>query len=692
MTRKPIDGLDPTARLSQRAEDSSPRLHGLYDELCKLENLQLVYAQIEEDFQNLGIDALTLEAVEAQGVEKFLQQLSDDLQARTCQPAGAFPSLPVKKRAAGPDIAALRDLVVQATLKLLLDPVFPPDLPCDPEPEKAIRWMAGVIERGFSRIYAVSIEECFDVGQQERLLKRVSQRVGDPEVMDLLKLILAASAPRDSSQRGILVPLLANVAYAGIDRMLLQARAVGREGAFAHVQGARWGNELVILLDDDPRYDWVLPAVKKRLREELHELHYDMDSSQTQSVDLARGKKLRFLGFELRCVTDSQGSRQVHYKRLEKPARRALKIALPRLNLRLHFPRLEFARRCWIWIPWRRPWQLVRNAAGKTASMIQGAYHKVSSIEVGWRHLPIALYPVLAFMFGWRSPLAWLCVVLTVVCNWRSIPAVLAYARRHWQNVIVGACAIAALVCLSLLLSDLYANSSREDRAPHMPPGFYLGQYNLSWDTEPIPYGLYLPPHFQGEKGPFPLIVFLHGYGERTKDKLFTLSLSRSIATQFGEHTRNGRFEFVVFFPIDPTGYWEARAPEVEDAMKALDYVIQRHRIDPARVYLTGISNGGSGVWQLAEVYPDRWAAVAPISSFIEPDVPKVRHIPAWIFHGAQDDKAPVGPQRTLVQELKEAGADVRYTELPNQGHMVGRQLYRSKELYEWFAQKRKAY
>lgn len=126
--------------------------------------------------------------------------------------------------------------------------------------------------------------------------------------------------------------------------------------------------------------------------------------------------------------------------------------------------------------------------------------------------------------------------------------------------------------------------------------------------------------------------------------------------------------------------------------MKPLDYVIRRHRVDPARVYLTGISNGGSGVWQLAEAYPDRWAAVAPISSFIEPDVPRVRHIPAWIFHGAKDDKAPVGPQRKLVQELKEAGADVRYTELPNQGHMIGRELYRSKELYEWFAQKRKAY
>ena len=125
--------------------------------------------------------------------------------------------------------------------------------------------------------------------------------------------------------------------------------------------------------------------------------------------------------------------------------------------------------------------------------------------------------------------------------------------------------------------------------------------------------------------------------------------------------------------------------------MEVLDYVIKRHRIDPDRVYLTGISNGGSGVWRLAEAYPDRWAAVAPLGSFYQPDVAKVRHIPAWIFHGGMDEKAPVAPVRGLVKGLQRVRADVRYTEVPNKGHTIFTEIYDSKDLYAWFAEKKRS-
>jgi predicted peptidase len=163
-----------------------------------------------------------------------------------------------------------------------------------------------------------------------------------------------------------------------------------------------------------------------------------------------------------------------------------------------------------------------------------------------------------------------------------------------------------------------------------------------------------------------------------------------AIARQFGEHTKNGRFEFVVLFPIDRTIRWQTGSAAVENCMQVLDHVIRRHRIDPARVYLTGASGGGSGVWHLAEAYPDRWAALAPVSSFSGPDVPKVPHLPIWIFHGTTDELAPVAPQRTLVQRLQEARAEVRYTEVPRGGHMIGWELYGSRELYDWFAQKKR--
>jgi predicted peptidase len=246
------------------------------------------------------------------------------------------------------------------------------------------------------------------------------------------------------------------------------------------------------------------------------------------------------------------------------------------------------------------------------------------------------------------------------------------------------------------LLRDIYANRPREEAVSSpLPPGFFLGEYHGPswWNGEPAPavyYGLYVPPHLQGQKGPFPLIVYLHGYGERTKTRIFKAGLPLAIARRFGANKPNGYFPFVAFFPIDPSGHWQAGSAEVEGVMQTLDYVIGRHRIDPSRVYLTGISAGGSGVWELAQAYPAKWAAVAPVCSFISPEVEKVRHLPAWIYHGAKDQQAPVERERYLVQQLQAAGVEVHYTEVPNKGHYIWEEAYNPKTLYKWLAGKRK--
>jgi predicted peptidase len=170
---------------------------------------------------------------------------------------------------------------------------------------------------------------------------------------------------------------------------------------------------------------------------------------------------------------------------------------------------------------------------------------------------------------------------------------------------------------------------------------------------------------------------------------VFAAGLAQAIVLRFGEQTPNGRFEFAAFFPTDPEGMW---APERREAMhgvmEALDHVIQRHRIDPKRVYLTGHSSGGDGVWSFAQSYPDVWAAVAPVAAFTDPDIAKVRHIPAWIFHGAKDNLTPAEQMRGLFQKLKDAKANVRYTEIPDRGHVIWREVYHRKELYDWFAAK----
>jgi predicted peptidase len=124
------------------------------------------------------------------------------------------------------------------------------------------------------------------------------------------------------------------------------------------------------------------------------------------------------------------------------------------------------------------------------------------------------------------------------------------------------------------------------------------------------------------------------------------------------------------------------------DARSVLEYIIERHNIDRNRIYLTGISNGGTGVWNFAEAYPDLWAAVAPVSSFRCPDVAAIRHLPAWIFHGSLDEDAPVAPQRELVGKLKQSGCDCQFTEFSNKGHSIFAEIYDSQNLYDWFLTK----
>lgn len=564
-----------------------------------------------------------------------------------------------------------------AALKERLETDFPPAFPSAPDAEKTIQWIAGNIDKGLCRIFAIHINECVDEEGYKRLVERVCRRISDPQLIAALQETLAVPAQAE------FVPLLTKVAFAEVDQILQQAKVLSREENFLHVQCTRAGNEIIVLADRDSRFEWILPAVQKRLRDELSNLHYEPATIETQSLDIDLGHRLRFLDYELHLAKDRHGETHAHYRLVAKSKRRQEKQGRSRSLGRFSLPRFLRPRLNWA-------------VAESGREIVADFYHKANAIQVGWRHLPIALLPVVAFLFGWRSPATWLCFAAIFVCNWRwplgIVRLVGAWTLRHKLDATLGACALAALVCLYPFATEFYANLSRESGASLMPPGFYLGQYNKGspWDAELVSYGLYVPPQLRDEEGPFPLIMFLHGYGERTTNRILLAGLPVAIAGHFGANKPNGPFPFIAFFPIDPTGRWRAGSTEVENVMTALDYIITRHRIDPSRVYLTGISAGGNGVWELAQAYPDKWAAVVPVSAFISPDVERVRHLPAWIFHGAKDQMAPVERQRTLVQQLKSAGAEVRYTEIPDQGHFAADDAYNPIELYDWLAGKKK--
>ena len=748
MANQPLPSSKAEEARFQPAAERAPTSHHFLADLCALENLRQAYGHLKESRLDDGADALAFETVEKEGVETFLKQLGGDLQARTYRPTRFDGPTDAAEAVAFDDMAALRDRVVHVALEHLLESAFPPAFPASPEPKKTLEWLAANIDKGLSRVHAVNLNHGKAAGWK-RLLDLVSRRIDDPELIALLKQVLAASGPRRKPAQNRLIPLLANIVCEDIDDILHQAMAFGREGNFLHVQCTRVAGELVMASDRDPRHGWIFPAVHKRLQEELAKLHYDPAAIDVQSLDLTSGEPLRFLGHELSCVRKKSGEFQVQYQLAEDttweqgegegeeaPARRRrpgrynpLRLLQPILKRLERWRAWRFLQRgCrkangmqvrWsylsitllpifmVFFGWRSlvaliclgaifvcnwHWYVFLGRGVHTTS--KGVYRRTKTIQVGWRHLPVTLFPILLIIFGWRSPVPWLCLALIFVCNPGWARGIVRWSGRHKVDALIGACAVTALIFASPLLLDIYANRPREvaESSP-LPPGFFLGEYHgPSWwygETTPaVSYGLYVPPNFQGQTGPFPLIVFLHGYGERTKARIFEAGLPLAIARRFGTNKPNGHLQFVAFFPIDPTGQWQAGSPEVENIMATLDHVIGRHQIDPSRIYLTGLSIGGSGVWNLAEAYPDKWAAVVPVCSFTSPEVEKVKHLPAWIFHGARDQEAPVERERILVQQLKEAGADVRYTEFPNRWHAIWPEAYNPKGLYEWLASK----
>jgi predicted peptidase len=192
-----------------------------------------------------------------------------------------------------------------------------------------------------------------------------------------------------------------------------------------------------------------------------------------------------------------------------------------------------------------------------------------------------------------------------------------------------------------------------------------------------LQYLLYTPPDYQGRDG-WPLVLFLHGRGERgaNLDHVKRHGLPRLI--EEGQD-----FPFVIVSPQCPvTTVW----PEQVETLNALlDVMLETLKINPARVYLTGLSMGGFGTWHLASRYPERFAAIAPICGggdwwMFE----ALQHLPAWVFHGEADDVVPLAASQRMVDGLRERGADVRFTVYPEVGHNSWDRAYNEAELIPW--------
>ena len=195
-------------------------------------------------------------------------------------------------------------------------------------------------------------------------------------------------------------------------------------------------------------------------------------------------------------------------------------------------------------------------------------------------------------------------------------------------------------------------------------------------------YLLYLPKEYGVTQGKWPLILFLHGAGERGHDlsKVEIHGPPKLIAKEKKE------LPFVIVSPQCPDDEWWSSELQIDTLDALLDDVVSRYQIDKERIYVTGLSMGGFGAWRLAAEYPHRFAAIAPICGKGDPaSAQSIRHLPVWVFHGAKDNVVPLKESRQMVDALKKVDGNVTFTVYPEAGHDAWTATYENPELYEWF-------
>lgn len=197
-------------------------------------------------------------------------------------------------------------------------------------------------------------------------------------------------------------------------------------------------------------------------------------------------------------------------------------------------------------------------------------------------------------------------------------------------------------------------------------------------------YLLFLPKGYGEKAKRWPMILFLHGKGERG-DNLNKVKLHGP--PKIVEKRKD--FPFIVVSPQCPADAWWNDRLDV--LINLLDEVVARYDVDTDRIYLTGLSMGGYGTWALGSRYPERFAAIAPICGggikFMSYSLTKT---PIWAFHGAKDEVVALEESERMVKWINDRDGNAKLTVYPEAGHDSWTETYNNQELYEWFLKHRR--
>jgi len=261
-------------------------------------------------------------------------------------------------------------------------------------------------------------------------------------------------------------------------------------------------------------------------------------------------------------------------------------------------------------------------------------------------------------------------------------------------------------VCAILSPLSLPASGAATGRQSRHEPAQETGFLNrrVELDGATYRFQVYLPEDWRRDDGRlWPIILFLHGRGERGSEGMWQTQIG--LPAEVRDHPE--RWPFVIVMPQCPLPDHWTDPKIMEMAMAALDQESEEFHGDPERTYLTGLSLGGYGAWELARVHPHRWAAIAIASSGVfwsyEPDrwqqsatlpgeyARAIGRTPIWLFHGSDDNVVSPRQSELMFDAFKAAGGHIRlwiYTGLP---HDCWTRAYNEPELPRWLLSHRLA-
>ena len=252
---------------------------------------------------------------------------------------------------------------------------------------------------------------------------------------------------------------------------------------------------------------------------------------------------------------------------------------------------------------------------------------------------------------------------------------------------------LATAVCAGTLTAALFAQDAAEITTPEVfatPAGEFLN------------YRQYLPKNIPAGKK-VPLVLFLHGAGERGNDNLAQLKHGVLSLIRYGAATNDPA---IILVPQCPNGMqwvnvpWAAKShtmpAQPSQPMKLALALLHAKKavlpVDPARVYVTGVSMGGYGTWDAVQREPALFAAAMPICGGGDTaGAPTIKNVPIWAFHGDTDGAVPVERSRDMVKALQACGGKVQYREYPGAGHDVWTRTYNDPAVLAWFFAQRLA-